>query len=549
MFQLKENHKQKMELKFFSCKLLSYLLCLSLGFFPSINSAEFFDCITSKLSSNFTSTDIVITPDDTSYSTILQSTIQNLRYSTDKTLKPLAIITPFSYYHVQSTIICSKASGLQIRIRSGGHDDEGLSYTSHDHTPFILLDMSKLRSVTVDLDDNTAWVESGATIGELYYWVSQKSNLLGFPAGECPSVGVGGHLSGGGFGTMARKYGLSADNVIDAYIVDVNGRILDRNSMGEDLFWAIRGGGGSFGVVLSWKISLVYVPPVVTVFSLSKKLDRSGTQIVNKWQYVAHNLTEDLFIHLVINLAPVSEQEQSRTLQLTINALFLGTADKLIEIVEDRFPELGLQKTDCIEMSWIESVVYFSGYLSGEGIDALRDRSLRPWPKSYSVAKSDYVKKPIPEEAFEDIWKWCLQENLLLVIEPFGGRMSEIDATETPYAHREGNLYIIQYIMRWTDDDFKASKKHVDLIREIYEKMTPFVSSNPREAYVNVRDLDLGTNGKGGCGSSYEHALEWGSKYFMGNFRRLAIVKGEVDPTNFFGHEQSIPPLVLSYSY
>lgn len=327
--------------------------------------------------------------------------------------------------------------------------------------------MNKLRSVTVDLDDNTAWVESGATIGELYYWVSQKSNLLGFPAGECPSVGVGGHLSGGGFGTMARKYGLSADNVIDAYIVDVNGRILDRNSMGEDLFWAIRGGGGSFGVVLSWKISLVYVPPVVTVFSLSKKLDRSGTQIVNKWQYVAHNLTEDLFIHLVINLAPVSEQEESRTLQLTINALFLGTADKLIEIVEDRFPELGLQKTDCIEMSWIESVVYFSGYLSGEGIDALRDRSLRPWPKSYSVAKSDYVKKPIPEEAFEDIWKWCLQENLLLVIEPFGGRMSEIDATETPYAHREGNLYIIQYIMRWTDDDFKASKKHVDLIREI----------------------------------------------------------------------------------
>ncbi|MFS7996891.1 putative tetrahydroberberine oxidase [Helianthus anomalus] len=71
--------------------------------------------------------------------------------------------------------------------------------------------------------------------------------------------------------------------------------------MGEDLFWAIRGGGGaSFGVVLSWKINLVYVPPVVTVFSLSKTLDEDATRLVNKWQHIAHNITEDLFINLVI---------------------------------------------------------------------------------------------------------------------------------------------------------------------------------------------------------------------------------------------------------
>ena len=73
--------------------------------------------------------------------------------------------------------------------------------------------------------------------------------------------------------------------------------------------------------------------------------------------------------------------------------------------------------------------------------------------------------------------------------------------------------------------------------------MTPFVSKNPREAYVNFRDLDLGDGH--GCGSSYLEASKWGRKYFKGNFRRLALLKGVVDPNNFFCNEQSIPPLFL----
>ncbi|WZZ25468.1 hypothetical protein YC2023_008869 [Brassica napus] len=101
-----------------------------------------------------------------------------------------------------------------------------------------------------------AWVQAGATLGELYTKISEASKPLAFPAGVCPTLGAGGHISGGGYGNLMRKYGISVDHVVDAQLVDVNGKILNRASMGEDLFWAIRGGGcASFGVILSWTIN------------------------------------------------------------------------------------------------------------------------------------------------------------------------------------------------------------------------------------------------------------------------------------------------------
>ncbi|XWS61136.1 hypothetical protein CRYUN_Cryun07bG0099600 [Craigia yunnanensis] len=97
----------------------------------------------------------------------------------------------------------------------------------------------------------------------------EKTRILAFPDYVFHTIGIGGLFSGGGFGLLFRKYGLAADNIIDAQVIDVNGRILDRKSMWEDLFWAIRGGGGgSFGIVLAWKLNLVSIPTAVTVFTI-----------------------------------------------------------------------------------------------------------------------------------------------------------------------------------------------------------------------------------------------------------------------------------------
>lgn len=496
---------------------------------------SFRECMFARVGNSESTEKVVFTPSSSSYSQVLESLEQNPRW-TDSSNKPLLIITPFHESEIQAAILCSKEHGLQIRVRSGGHDYEGLSYLCK--APFILVDLINIKSIEINLADETAWVQAGATLGELYYKISKASQVHGFPAGICPSVGVGGHISGGGFGTMLRKHGLAADHVVDAYLIDVNGRVLDRKSMGEDVFWAIRGGSAtSFGVILAWKIRLVRVPPIVTGFNIRRTLEEGATKLIHKWQHIAHKLHEDLFIRVLAQ----NSGANSKTIQVTFNSLFLGGIDRLIPMMNERFPELGLQAKDCTEMSWVESFLYFNGHNEYDPLEVLLNRTTM-WKSSFK-AKSDFVKKPIPETGLEGIWPMLLKEEAvaMLIMEPSGGRMNEIAKSKIPFPHRRGNLYNIQYMVKWEVNSIEASNKHLQWMRMLYKYMTPYVSKSPRASYYNYRDLDLGINKYDN--TSYSESSVWGKKYFKGNFRRLAKIKTKFDPQNFFRSEQSIPLL------
>ncbi|TYI59057.1 hypothetical protein E1A91_D10G006800v1 [Gossypium mustelinum] len=209
----------------FQSLVIIFLLCISMANSDHLKQNKtILQCLTDHSIASPSISSVTFFPTDPSFTSTLQSYTRNLRFTSTTTPKPLFIVVPSHVSHIQASIICCKTHGLEMRIRSGGHDYDGLSYVSK--APFMILDLFNLRSVIVD--NGTAWVES---------------------------VGVGGHFSGGGYGNMMRKFGLSVDNVIDAKLVDVNGNVLDRESMGEDLFWAIKGGGGaSFGIIISWKI-------------------------------------------------------------------------------------------------------------------------------------------------------------------------------------------------------------------------------------------------------------------------------------------------------
>lgn len=385
----------------------------------------------------------------------------------------------------------------------------------------------------------TTWIQSGVTLGELYYAIGSKSTTLAFPGGTCPSVGTTGLISGGGFGMLVRKFGLGADNVLDARIINVKGQILDRQAMGEELFWAIRGGGAaSFGVVTAWKLQLVRVPATLTVVGKTMIMNDSVNAIVHNWQTVAPSLPKEFLIRVFLYL---NNDQPHVHIKVNFNGIFLGKKLEFLRLMEQEFPSLGMTEADCYEAPWIDSVMtYLGNNSSREKLLNRTDYLLQ----SYK-AKSDYVMEPIPKEALQTIWdKYLLKspsEFVIFVWEPFGGRMDEISESSLPYPYRKGFIYNFQYIIKWNGNDSTKEAMSVEWVRELYGHMELFVSKSPRGAYINYRDLDLGTNQLNA--PSFAHAQQWGEKYFRGNFRRLAEIKGQVDPQNVFNNEQSVPPL------
>ncbi|KAG5235894.1 berberine bridge enzyme [Salix suchowensis] len=506
------------------------------------NLDSFLHCLSRNSETSIPFSAVLYSPANSSFTAILQSSAQNLRFTLPSMPKPEFIFTPLEESHIQAAVVCSKQLGIHLRVRSGGHDYEGLSYVSETDTPFIVVDISQLHSISVDIDNNSAWVQAGATNGELYYRIAEQSATHGYPAGTCTSLGIGGHITGGAYGSIMRKYGLGADNVIDARIIDVHGRVLDRQTMGEDLFWAIRGGGGgSFGIITAWKVKLVPVPSTVTIFTVTKSLEQGATKILFRWQQVADKLDEDLFIRVNIQTIDVGTTKGGRTITTSYDALFLGDSNRLLQVMRESFPELGVARQDCTETSWIISTVYLGGYTNNTSPEVLLQR--RNILKHYFKAKSDFVRQPIPETALEGLWELMLEEdNPAIVLTPYGGKMGKISESQTPFPHRKGTLFMIQYLANWRDAKENV-RKHTDWTRKVYRYMKPYVSMFPRQAYVNYRDLDLGMNKK--TNTSFEEASVWGAKYFKDNFKRLVQVKTRVDPDNFFSHEQSIPTLPL----
>uniref|UniRef100_J3N8I4 Berberine/berberine-like domain-containing protein n=1 Tax=Oryza brachyantha TaxID=4533 RepID=J3N8I4_ORYBR len=227
--------------------------------------------------------------------------------------------------------------------------------------------------------------------------------------------------------------------------------------------------------------------------------------------------------------------------------LYLGGCSRLAATMRAYFPELGMTAADCHELTWLRAMAF----ISLGSADAAPEGMLRRTNNlgTYVKSKSDYVRRPMGAAAWDALFsRWLAGNgNGILILEPHGGVVgSVVPDFVTPYPHRAGVLYNIQYgVFWWGDADGAAARRWLEAL---YAAMEAAVSSNPREAFANYRDLDIGENVVGGDGvTTYESARAWGERYFMGNFRRLAAGEGEGAPGAYFRTEQSIPPLLLPY--
>ena len=169
--------------------------------------------------------------------------------------RPGAIVRVKSAGDIQRTINAARDNGIELAIRSGGHSSAGHSTTEGG----IVLDLREMKGIAIDAAAQTAWVETGATANEVIAATAEHGLVVGF--GDTGSVGVGGITLGGGVGYLARKWGLAIDSLIAAEIVTADGRLLTADAdTNADLFWAIRGGGGNYGVVTRLKFQLHELP-------------------------------------------------------------------------------------------------------------------------------------------------------------------------------------------------------------------------------------------------------------------------------------------------
>jgi FAD binding domain len=217
----------------------------------------------------------LLLPDDAAY-----KQVRHLWNGNVKT-QPDAIVRCLTVQDVIHTIRWTRAQGLSLSVRGGGHDFAGRALSEHG----VTIDLSQMRAVTIDPAARTAQVQGGATANDLIE-TAQKYGLA-TTTGTISSVGMSGFTLGGGYSPLIGAYGLGADNLLSAQVVTADGQLVTANAQEHpDLFWGLRGGGGNFGVVVSLEYRL---HPLTTVLSglLLYPLEQARTVLRNFNEFIA----------------------------------------------------------------------------------------------------------------------------------------------------------------------------------------------------------------------------------------------------------------------
>ena len=414
--------------------------------------------------------------------------------------RPAVIVRVKNAEDVARVISLARETGLELAVRSGGHSVVGHSVTDGG----IVLDLSDMRDLQIDVDGKTAWAEAGLTAGEYTTAAGAHSLATGF--GDTGSVGIGGLTLGGGVGYLVRKYGLTIDDLLAAEIVTADGEVLRVDaSSHSDLFWAIRGGGGNFGVVTRFQFRLHDVGEIYGGMLFLP----ATPDVVAGFIAEAEAAPEELStIANIMNAPPMPFLPKEYYGKLTIMAMLVYAGD--------------------IESG--ERVIAPFRALAAPIADMVKPMS---YPEIYAPEEGEYHPVAASRTMFVDkidhatagfILERLQSSNAMMAVAQLrvlGGAISRVPVDATAFAHRNSQIMVNLAALYEKPEEKPVHEAWVS-------DFAAALQQDDTGAYVNF----LGEDGR-------ERIL---AAYPESTLDRLRRIKSQYDPTNLFRLNQNIMP-------
>ncbi len=416
--------------------------------------------------------------------------------------RPLAIVRPAEAEDVAATVNFAREREFPLSVRSGGHSLGHFGVVDGA----IVVDLSSMKRVSINPETRIARVQAGATSND----IAGPANALGLAlsTGDTGSVGIGGLTVGGGIGFMVRKYGLTIDNLLSAQVVLASGEIVTASETEyPDLFWAIRGGGGNFGIVTEFTFQLA---PVGMILGGDLMLPATKEVIRGYLEYAATAPDELTTLANIMHAPPAPYVPQDRLGEVVLSILVVWTGDPAEgERALAPLRALATPVADAVGVMPYPAIYQFTAHQEMRHGGSIRSM--------FSYELSDETI-----EASLDAIRNATSPYSIVHLRGLGGALARVESDATAFAHRD-QPYFFAAIGIWLDpeEDGLVHESWVDALWQTARKDSAGVYVNflENEGRDRVRDA-----------------------YPVATYERLSMIKKLYDPQNFFRFNQNIAP-------
>lgn len=423
--------------------------------------------------------------------------------------KPALICKCKSTDDVVAAVGFARDNKLLVAVRGAGHNIAGNAVCDGG----FVIDLSLMKQVTVDASARTAVAGGGVTLGELD--AATQEHGLATPLGINSTTGIAGLTLGGGFGWLSRKLGMTIDNLLSAEVVTADGKVLTASEKDNaDLFWALRGGGGNFGVVTSFTYRLHPVGPEVLAGLVVHPGDQA-VQLIRQYRDLVAKAPDDLTVWVVLRKAPPLPflPEEWHGKDVLVFAMVYASDMKAGEAAAAPFRALGKPIADVVGPH------PYTGFQ--QALDPLLTPGFRNYWKSHNF-------DALSDDAIDTLVSYSGKlptGHSEVFIGQLGGATSRVARDATAYQHRSAQFFMNVHT-RWESaaDDALC----VDWARSLFKDMRPFATGG---VYVNFMPDD---------------EVDRISEAYGENYERLAAIKSKYDPNNMWRLNQNITPATVA---